>query len=81
MKASLILASLSAVFALPLALPASPNKTPQCEYSFFEKFNMGHNHDVNTGSLLFGSTVLRGLPKLLGAGCAPAWAIGGAAGM
>jgi hypothetical protein len=59
-----------------MALPAAPPKSAQCEYSLFEKFNMAHNHDVNTGQLLFGSVIIPA-PKLFGSGCAPAWAVGG----
>jgi hypothetical protein len=89
---SILLATLTAITAVPLAqgkiaaAPPAPasgskgsgnNKTPQCEYSAFEKFNMGHNHDVNTGSILIGGQVLRNAPKLNGNGCAPAWALPG----
>jgi hypothetical protein len=88
----LLLASLTAATALPnaqgghshgqaTAQPASaavqPGGAPMCEYSAFEKFNLGHNHDVNTGSLLSGGKVVRGAPKVGGSGCAPAWAVGG----
>jgi len=70
----LFLTSIPAIFALPT--PARPGAA-QCEYSFFEKFNMGHNHDVNTGTILLGGTVIKGAPRLLGSGCSPAWAVGG----
>jgi hypothetical protein len=69
-----LLTGLTAVLAVPVA----PAGRPQCEYSLFEKINLGHNHDVNTGQLLFGGSILKNLPKLLGSGCAPAWAVGGA---
>jgi hypothetical protein len=59
------------------ASTVTPGK-PQCEYSFFEKSNLGHNHDVNTGKIKAGSTVSPYAPAILGSGCSPAWAVGGA---
>ena len=59
------------------ASTVTPGK-PQCEYSLFEKANLGHNHDVNTGKIKGGSTVVPYAPALLGSGCSPAWAVGGA---
>jgi hypothetical protein len=73
MKFTLALLSvLPAIMALPLY-----QGTPQCEHSVFEKLNLGHNHDVNTGELLAFGNVLKGFPRLLGGGCSPAWAVGG----
>jgi hypothetical protein len=77
MKFTLILLSaLPVIMALPLY-----QGTPECEYSVFEKLNLGHNHDVNTGELLsdlFGDKkILKGFPRLLGSGCSPKWAVGG----
>lgn len=71
-----------------MIMPASPPSsahgasivTPgkaQCEYSMFEKANLGHNHDVNTGKIKGGSSVVPYAPALLGSGCSPAWAVGG----
>lgn len=71
-----------------MAMPASPPSsasgsstvTPgkaQCEYSMFEKANLTHNHDVNTGKIKGGSTVVPYAPALAGSGCSPAWAVGG----
>jgi hypothetical protein len=75
MKATLILlTAVSAAFAYPAQPGAATPGTPQCEFSLFEKLNLGHNHDVNTGSILLGSTII-GAPKIFGSGCAPAWAV------
>lgn len=54
----------------------TPGK-PQCEYSMFEKSNLSHNHDVNTGKIKGGSTIVPYAPAILGSGCSPAWAVGG----
>lgn len=48
-----------------------------CKYSAFEKSNLGHNHDVNTGKIKYGKDIKSGAPALNGAGCSPAWAVGG----
>jgi hypothetical protein len=80
-----LLVSLPAILALP-AQPGKPTakgaqpaaKGAACQFSTFEKFNLGHNHDVNTGTILVGTTIKSGAPKLLGSGCSPAWAVGGA---
>ncbi|QDS74159.1 hypothetical protein FKW77_001563 [Venturia effusa] len=71
-----------AEFVSPPSLAAgsstvTPGK-PQCEYSMFEKANLEHNHDVNTGKIKGGSTVVPYAPAILGSGCSPAWAVGGA---
>jgi hypothetical protein len=67
-----ILSVLPAVMALP-----TYQGTPQCAYSSFEKWNMDHQHDVNTGKLRLFGKVTSGFPRLLGAGCSPHWAVGG----
>jgi hypothetical protein len=78
-----LLVSLPAIFAYPAEKPAaapakSGAKVGQCQFSSFESFNLGHNHDVNTGTILIGGQIRKGAPKLMGSGCSPAWAVGGA---
>ncbi|TID21376.1 putative ATP-citrate synthase subunit 1 [Venturia nashicola] len=77
-------ASMPADMAMPAAPPSSasgsstvtPGKA-QCEFSMFEKANLTHNHDVNTGKIKGGSTIVPYAPALMGSGCSPAWAVGG----
>jgi hypothetical protein len=80
---------LSALAALALAAPAPEPQLPKaakgeydlpgaCKFSSFEKSNLGHHHDVNTGKIKYDTKIKSGAPTLNGAGCSPAWAVGGA---
>ena len=61
-----------------------------CAYSEAEEFHVGHGHDLNTGKVIVGKTIINIDPKKAakygakyggkfptGSGCAPAWAVGG----
>lgn len=73
-----ILATLATALALPAPPkdPKDPSK-PGCTFSANEKSNLGHNHDVNTGMIKSGGKVRDSHIAVFGAGCSPAWAVGG----
>jgi len=48
-----------------------------CAPNAFERFNLGHHHDVNTGDIVIGNTIRKGAAKVPGgSGCSPVWAGG-----
>ncbi|KAK3061187.1 hypothetical protein LTS18_006823 [Coniosporium uncinatum] len=48
-----------------------------CTPNAFERFNLGHHHDINTGDIIIGSTVRKSAAKVPGgSGCSPVWAGG-----
>jgi hypothetical protein len=77
MKFSLIAftAAIAVAFAAPTSVETSAGEP--CTFSSNEKLNLGHNHDVNTGKIKYGTTVSGKAPQVGGAGCSPAWANGG----
>jgi hypothetical protein len=80
MKLTILLSTLVAL-AMATPTPQKANKdyngTGACKFSSFEKSNLGHHHDVNTGKIKSGNNIKTGAPTLNGAGCSPAWAVGG----
>src|ERR1700753_4061902 len=83
---------LSVILTLLPAYIAAQAQAPKaaCAYSEAEEFHVGHGHDLNTGKVIVGKTIINIDPKKAakygskyggkfptGSGCAPAWAVGG----
>jgi hypothetical protein len=47
-----------------------------CTPNAFEKFNLNHHHDINTGDVIVGQTVINAGHLPGGTGCSPLWAGG-----
>ncbi|KAF1817267.1 hypothetical protein P152DRAFT_478286 [Eremomyces bilateralis CBS 781.70] len=48
-----------------------------CTPNAFEKFNLNHHHDINTGDIVTGDSIRRDALKVPGgSGCSPLWAGG-----
>ena len=75
---------------LPSVIVAQAPKVAACTFSEAESFHVGHGHDLNTGKVIVGETIINidakraakyagkyggKVPK--GSGCAPAWAVSG----
>jgi hypothetical protein len=84
-----ILTLVGAAFSLPQHNHGTPAATPvtptpaktsgPCTPNFLELGNLYHHHDINTGDVLFGDTIisLGAIGRQMGAsGCSPLWAGG-----
>jgi len=57
--------------------PAGAAGAAGCTPNAFERFNLNHHHDINTGDIIVGNRVRKGAAKVPGgSGCSPVWAGG-----
>ncbi|KAF1989964.1 hypothetical protein K402DRAFT_401459 [Aulographum hederae CBS 113979] len=72
---TLLLLAAAAFTATAAPAPQLAGAAP-CTPSSFEKLNLQHHHDINTGKIIIGSRLVSSSVAVGGRGCSPLWAGG-----